>query len=61
MTAKMWLVVDGQEPIPVTHLFDATGEETDDPALADRFVAGPMADGQWMSGTFDEFRFAQVH
>lgn len=56
----MFLLLDG-ELIPVTNLLDVNGDETDDPELADRFVAGPLPNGQWMSGTFDEFKFSKMN
>lgn len=46
--------LDTGENIPVTNMFDARGEETDDPNIARRVVAGPCADGNWYAFVTDE-------
>lgn len=40
----------GPDEIPVRHLYDEDGDETDTLARAFSFVAGPVPTGGWLSG-----------
>lgn len=48
------LLIDFEgETLPVTNMFDADGIETRSLNAADRFVAGPRQDGQWVCVPFE--------
>lgn len=50
---RVAITEDGQS-LPVTHLFDADGEECDDIEQAVTCVAGPDRDGFWLTIDFRE-------
>lgn len=50
---------DHLEPIPITNLFDSTGEEVDSWEEAAMFVAGPLPDGKWLSAPVAEYRITE--
>jgi hypothetical protein len=52
MIERTALLDDGRT-VPITNLFDAVGEETDDPREAVSFVCG--AGRQWISDSIDHF------
>lgn len=40
--------------IDITHMFDEFGDETDDPRKAYSVVAGPLANGHWLTSEVTE-------
>lgn len=48
------LVLDGVL-VPVTNLFDAAGDECDCWEDAERFVAGPLPNGQWLADWTEKY------
>ena len=56
---RVAIMEDGQE-LPVTNMFDGFGEETDDVDDAVSCVAGPDADGMWVSIDFTEMEKVAV-
>jgi len=52
-----WAFVPGEpRPVQITHMFDDDGLETSDWDEAYSFVAGPLADGRWLSAPVSEYR-----
>ena len=54
------LLPDEPLPVPVTDLFDDVGDEVETWAEAAVFVAGPLANGQWISDTTDAYRLRKL-
>ena len=54
------LVLDGTETVPITNLIDADGDECG-PADAIVAVAGPTAEGKWLSIDLREFDPVEAH
>ena len=48
------------EPVPITHMFDSFGDETDSWDECDAFVAGPLADGTWLSAPAEHYRLTKL-
>ena len=57
--AGRWAELDDGVQVPLTNMFDADGEETDDPDLCDRFVAGSDAT-KWFVHQVADFEAIQV-
>lgn len=49
------------EPVPITHMFDSAGEDVATFEEAHTFVAGPLANGQWMSAPAEQYRLTVHH
>lgn len=60
LVQRLAMLDDGQI-IPVTQLFDDEGDETDSPAEARSFVAGPDSLGYWHTDSLEEYGFATPH
>jgi hypothetical protein len=45
--------LDNGERIPITNMYDAAAQDTTDPALCQRGVAGPCSEGNWYPFTCD--------
>jgi hypothetical protein len=58
--ATVTLILDG-ETVPVTNLFDADGEPVEAWDDAFTFVAGPRADGSWLSAETADFQKARLN
>ncbi len=56
--ARLALLSDGST-VPVTNLYDADGNETDDPNEAATFVAGEG--DKWFSGAVSDFAEVATH
>lgn len=54
------LVIDGAL-VPVTNLFDDCGDEVETWEAADRFVAGPLPDGMWLSALVADYQVKPLH
>jgi hypothetical protein len=48
-------VLSNGEVIPITNMFDCTGDETDEPEEATAFVAGPTPDDKWIVDHVDAY------
>ena len=59
MSDAVTLLIDG-EAVPVTHLFDADGDEVATWAEAVKFVAGPLPNGQWLADRCEDYREAKL-
>lgn len=46
--------------LPITHMFDYLGDETNDPCEAWTCVAGPAPNGEWVSTTVTEDERAEA-
>lgn len=49
------------EPVPITNMFDADGNDVETFEACDMFVAGPLANGTWLSAPAEEFRLALLN
>lgn len=54
-------IPDEQYPLPVTHLFDLDGDETNSLEDAASYVAGPRPDGRWWSGPTWAVEFVEAN
>ncbi len=56
LVQKLAMLTDGQI-IPVTKMLDAFGDDTDEPARARAFEAGPDAEGRWHQDSLETYGF----
>lgn len=59
MTTGVTLLLDGHA-IPVTHMFDISGDDVDQWDEAYTFVAGPLPDGKWLSAPVADYRVKKL-
>lgn len=52
-------ILDNDEVVPITDLYDQAGDETDDEEIACAAVAGPSALGLWYAIDFRNFGWAR--
>ncbi len=55
------VLADEPEPVPITNMFDAWGDEVETFEEADTFVAGPLSNGRWLSAPVEDYRLRVSH
>lgn len=55
------LLPEEPEPVPITNLFDAHGEDVETFEEAEMFVAGPLTNGTWLSAPAEDYRIALLN
>ncbi len=58
--SKRLATTESGEIVPVVHMFDDDGEETNDVAECAAFVAGPTSYGMWLVDKTASFTFGGV-
>lgn len=62
MREEVWLLLaDADAPVRVTHLYDDEGEPAATWEEAERFVAGPLPTGGWLSDYTEKYRVRAPH